>query len=189
MTNFKRAALAMAIAVISAPSFAHDPACVPTQRDALGPFFVANTPEVDNLNRFGKEGEPMRIEGEIRSAEPPHDPIAGAQVEIWQTDGTGRYYPQNDGDVTDYQDSEIDLRGTRYTDRDGVFSVMSLFPAAYRPRPSHIHYKLSAEGFESLVTQHYLETDRVRDTCRVAQVDRSQSPALFNAPTIYLLPD
>jgi protocatechuate 3,4-dioxygenase beta subunit len=67
---------------------------MPTASDAEGPFFVANTPVVSNLNRFGKSGEPMRIVGRVLSAAPPHQAIAGAKLQLWQTDGKGSTTPK-----------------------------------------------------------------------------------------------
>mgnify|MGYP001817191789 CR=1 FL=1 len=161
---------------------------IPTASDSEGPFFVANAPEVENLNRFGKTGEQMRIVGRVMNAGAPEKPVRRAKLEIWQTDGTGRYYPQANGNYRDFSDSEIDMRGTVYTDRTGRFDVMSLFPAEYTPRPSHIHYWVHADGFRSLVTQHYLDTRPRNRPHRTADVDRSQSPAVFPAPIIFLEP-
>lgn len=161
---------------------------IPTATDMEGPFYISNTPVVTNLNRFGKTGEAMRIEGRVMNASAPDQPVANARLEIWQTDGTGRYFPEARGDYRDFRDSDIDMRGTVIADHDGRFSVMSLFPAEYWPRPSHIHYWIRAEGFVPLVTQHYLDTRPRERPHRTAQVIRSQSPALFPAPTIYLQP-
>lgn len=175
--------------VLAAPPIAAQQAKIPTARDAEGPFFVANTPVVENLNRFGKTGEAMRIAGHVMNAASPNEPVAAARLELWQTDGTGRYYPQNNGDYSDYKDSEIDMRGTIFTDTQGRFSVMSLFPGEYEPRPSHIHYWVRAVGFRPLVTQHYLDAPPGNRPYRTAKVDRSQAIAVFPAPTIYLQPE
>lgn len=161
---------------------------IPTARDAEGPFFVANVPVVKSLNRFGKTGEPMRIVGTVRNANDPDQPVVGARLELWQTDGTGRYYPEANGDYQDYTDHEVDMRGTIYSDSTGTFEVMSLYPAEYEPRPSHIHYWIHADGFRPLVTQHYLDTPPRNRPHRTAQVDRSQPLAVYRAPAIYLRP-
>lgn len=162
-----------------------DPSCAPTQSDSLGPFFITNTPVLSNLNRFGKQGEVMRIVGRVVSATPPYPPIAGARLELWQTDGAGHYHPEANGDYSDYDDRKVDMRGTVLTDEQGYFSVLSLIPRIYGSRPPHIHYRISANGYKTLVTQHYLDVS-TRDRCRTSKVDPSQTPALFNAPLIYL---
>ena len=163
--------------------------CAPTKRDSLGPYYVSGTPVLETLNRFGNPGEPMRITGEIRSSEPPYPPVPGARIEIWQTDGRGDYHPRGNGDVSDYPDRDIDMRGTVISGTDGGFSVLSLYPADYGSRPPHIHYRISAAGHRTLVTQHYPDYRGSRRPCRSADVDRSGALAHFRAPTIFLRPE
>lgn len=159
--------------------------CIPTEKDSLGPFFIENTPVLSNLNRFNKPGENMRVEGEILSSKKPYPPINGAKVEIWHTDQNGHYYPEDNGDISEYDDDEIDLRGTVVTDAQGKFAFRSVFPAPYEGRPSHIHYRISALGFRTLITQHYPGSTK-ESPCLSARVDRSGKPAVFKAPIIYL---
>lgn len=163
-------------------------AMVPTAGDMEGPFYIANTPVLDNLNRFGKPGEPMRIAGRVMNAAAPETPVPGARLEMWQTDGTGRYHPEENGDYGDFRDDQIDMRGTVIADDEGRFEVMSLFPREYWPRPPHVHYWIRADGFRPLVTQHYLDTRPRERPHRTGQVIRDRQPALFPAPTIYLEP-
>lgn len=163
-------------------------AMIPTASDMEGPFYISNAPIVTDMNRFGKKGEVMRIAGRVMNAASPETPVAGAKLELWQTDGSGRYYPEAKGDYSDFRDAEMDLRGTVIADANGYFDVLSLFPKEYWPRPPHIHYRISADGFRTLITQHYLDT-RPRDRPhRTANVIRDQTPALFPAPTIYIQP-
>jgi protocatechuate 3,4-dioxygenase beta subunit len=173
---------------LSAGSARAQQAAVPTASDMEGPFYIRNVPVVTNLNRFGKPGEPMRIEGRVMNAAAPDQPVAGARLEIWQTDGTGRYHPEANGDYASFDDRAIDMRGTVIAGADGRFSVMSLFPREYWPRPPHIHYWIRAEGFRALVTQHYLDTRPRERPHRTARVIRTGSPALYPAPVIYLQP-
>ena len=161
---------------------------IPTAPDMEGPFYIRNVPVVRDLNRFGKTGEPMQIIGRVMNAAAPDQPVAGASLEIWQTDGTGRYYPETRGDYADFRDADIDMRGTVIADDAGRFAVMSLFPKEYWPRPSHIHYWVRAPGFRPLVTQHYLDTSPRDRPHRTARVLRDQTPAVFPAPTIYIQP-
>lgn len=173
---------------LTAGSASAEQAMIPTAGDMEGPFYISNVPVVTNINRFGKKGEVMRIAGRVMNAASPETPVAGAKLELWQTDGSGRYYPEAKGDYSDFRDAELDLRGTIIADANGYFDVLSLFPREYWPRPPHIHYRISADGFRTLITQHYLDT-RPRDRPhRTANVLRDQTPALFPAPTIYIEP-
>ena len=163
-------------------------AMIPTSDDMEGPYYISNTPVVRNLNRFGKPGEVMRIAGQVMNAAAPDVPVAGARLELWQTDGRGRYHPQESGDYSDFRDDQIDLRGTVIADSQGRFDVLSVFPAEYWPRPPHIHYWIRADGFRPLVTQHYLDTGPGTRPHRTARVLRDQRPALYPAPTFYIEP-
>lgn len=163
-------------------------AMIPTARDMEGPFYISNMPVFANLNRFGKPGEVMRIAGQVMNAAAPETPVAGAMLELWQTDGSGRYFPEAKGNHSDYRDADLDMRGTLIADATGRFEVLSVFPKEYWPRPPHIHYRISAKGFRTLITQHYLDTSPRDRPHRTANVDRNQSPALFPAPAIYLEP-
>jgi protocatechuate 3,4-dioxygenase beta subunit len=75
-------------------------------------------------------------------------PITGGLIEVWHTDPAGNY----------------DLDGFRYragmqTSRQGAYSFETYMPGNYGGRPRHIHYKITAGGYESLVTQLYFEND------------------------------
>jgi len=161
---------------------------IPTAPDLEGPFYISNMPVVTDMNRFGKRGEVMRITGRVMNAAASETPVARATLELWQTDGTGRYYPEANGDYSDFRDEDMDMRGSVITDDNGYFAVWSLFPKEYWPRPPHIHYRISADGFRPLITQHYLDTGPRDRPHRTARVIRDQTPALFAAPTIYIEP-
>jgi protocatechuate 3,4-dioxygenase beta subunit len=44
-----------------------------------------------------------------------------------------------------------------FSDASGAYRFESNFPPGYFGRPPHIHVKVSAPGFKTLVTQHYPE--------------------------------
>jgi protocatechuate 3,4-dioxygenase beta subunit len=54
-----------------------------------------------------------------------------------------------DGEYTD------DYRATQLVGADGAYRFESHFPPPYSGRPPHIHLRVSAEGYQTLVTQHY----------------------------------
>ena len=54
-----------------------------------------------------------------------------------------------DGEYTDA------FRATVYSKTDGAYRFQSHFPMDYFGRPPHIHVRVSVEGFQTLVTQHY----------------------------------
>ena len=87
------------------------------------------------------------------------NPIEGAAVEIWQTDGNGVYDHPNDPG-TNGRDRSFQFYGTSVTGADGIYSFRTLKPAAYGPRPPHIHLKVKHNGATLLTSQFYFEEDR-----------------------------
>jgi protocatechuate 3,4-dioxygenase beta subunit len=108
--------------------------CRPTPADALGPFYQPNAPVRASV------GQGYVLSGVVKSAQ-NCAPIAGARIEFWLAGPSG-----------DYDD---DHRATVVADRAGAYRFESNYPPRYSSRPSHIHLKVSAPGFKTLVTQHY----------------------------------
>jgi len=50
-----------------------------------------------------------------------------------------------------------DHRATIFADEKGFYRFESNVPRPYKGRPSHIHIRISADGFFPLITQHYPE--------------------------------
>lgn len=184
-------------AAFAAAGRAEASACAPTKSDDLGPYYVADMPVLEDINRFGRPGEPLEVSGVVRSAAEGHSPVAGANLEVWHADGEGKYHPGDiftDGARGDYDDKDLDLRGTVLTDKDGRYAYRTVVPGGYGfslfRRPPHFHYRISAPGFRMLVTQHYIiEGGRAsEDACRSAEVERGGG-AKFAAPDIFIQPE
>lgn len=108
--------------------------CSPTQPDMLGPFYTPGAPVRTAV------GQGYLLSGVVRSAVDCR-PLPGAQIEFWMAGPDGVY--------TD------DYRATLQTSADGSYRFESPFPPPYSGRPPHIHLRVSAPGYEALVTQHY----------------------------------
>ncbi|HRE91695.1 MAG TPA: hypothetical protein PK095_21435 [Myxococcota bacterium] len=131
--------------------------CAPTQPDALGPFYEEDAPSTTHLSGT-LPGAPLAMSGQVLDTD--CRPIAGALVEVWQADEDG-----------DYHDDL--LRASLTADNDGRFAFTTIMPGRYLQatglRPAHLHYRVSAQGFRTLVTQIYFEGDpflRPNDSCR-----------------------
>ena len=76
-----------------------------TPNSVLGPFFNPNAPRKPYLADItgGVPGERVVLYGEIKSLD--GTPVAGADVDVWQTDEDGRYDAQMPGDF------KVNLRG------------------------------------------------------------------------------
>jgi hypothetical protein len=112
----------------------HAAECEPTRSDMLGPFYRPGAPE------RSKVGEGYVLEGKVRSAA-DCAPVPGARVELWLAGPDGRYADR--------------YRATIHSNSDGGYRFESHYPPPYAGRPSHIHIRVTAQGFAELVTQHY----------------------------------
>ena len=144
-------------------------ACVATQRDGLGPFFVKDAPAQSDLCAAAGDNERLTVNGRIMTA-PDCKPLAGAVIEIWQADVRGEY-SQVSRERKD--DPRCLLRATLKSDADGRYSFRSVLAGEYPGRPSHIHYRVSMNGYRTLVTQLYFNPERGVDAARVAKLTRT----------------
>jgi protocatechuate 3,4-dioxygenase beta subunit len=113
--------------------------CEPTREDQLGPFYEPNAPSRTSV------GQGYVLNGMVRSAA-DCSAIVGARIEFWLAGPGGRY--------------DDDHRATVLADKSGAYRFESNFPPGYSGRPPHIHIRVSAPGFRTLVTQHYPEKGR-----------------------------
>ena len=150
-----------------------------TESTVLGPFYVESPKRKmgDNINFDGK-GEEAIIFGKVTDTE--GNPISGSKLDVWQANDDGFYDVQQPGIQPD-----MNLRGLFQTKEDGRYWFKSVKPEHYsiptdgpvgamlrssgrHPfRPAHLHYIVSADGYESLVTHvfvkgsDYLDSDAV----------------------------
>jgi hydroxyquinol 1,2-dioxygenase len=151
---------------------------VETDANLLGPFWRMHSPPTANggsIVRSPTPGPVLFVDAWFRDAK--GRPIAGAEVDIWQSSPEGFYENQ------DPVQADMNLRGKFTTDHNGHISFRSVKPAGYpipvdgpvgallsaagrhNMRPSHLHFLAYKEGFKTLVSQIYdpedpnLETD------------------------------
>ncbi len=166
-----------------------------TETTVLGPFHLASSPlrqMGDTINLEGK-GEPLIVSGRVVDAD--GKPIEGATLDVWQANSEG-YYDVQQKDIQ----PDMNLRGRFITGADGRYWFRSSKPLFYpiphdgpvgallrnlgrHPyRPAHIHFIVSAPGYQAVVTHlfvkddPYLESDvvfGVKDSlvCEVTQHD------------------
>ncbi|KAF0176115.1 MAG: catechol 1 2-dioxygenase [Rhodobacteraceae bacterium] len=143
-----------------------------TENTVFGPFHVDNAPELpmgSNISLDGK-GESCRFEGMVIDLH--GNPIAGARVDVWSDNADGFY---------DVQQPDIqpkwNNRGVFITGADGRYAFQGIKPVSYpipddgpvgqmlnhlgrHPyRPAHMHYLVTAKGFEKLVTHTFVGDD------------------------------
>jgi hydroxyquinol 1,2-dioxygenase len=142
-----------------------------TPNSILGPFYNDNPPVLQNGADItgGVPGPRVHLSGRVTDL--AGAPLAGAVVDIWQSDFEGAYDVQNpDG-------PEVNLRGRFITGADGAYACLAVRAHHYdvptdgpagemlramgrkAARPAHIHYLVKAAGFDTLVTSIYPADD------------------------------
>jgi len=136
-----------------------------TPNTILGPFYVSGAPRYDNGANIcldGK-GEPMLVRGTVVDTE--GRPVAGAQIEVWQTNDDGFYDVQQRNIQPDWN-----LRGVFHSTAEGSYWFRSVKPRHYpipadgpvgkmlghlgrHPnRAAHMHFIVTAPGYEPVIT-------------------------------------
>lgn len=153
----------------------------------VGPFFRANAPfrtRGESTVSDDTPGARVRITGRVFDFS-DNTPIQGAILDIWQAATNGLYENQDDNQP------DYNLRGRFRTDADGSFDLIGLMPTAYpvptnspvgellrvakryTGRPAHIHFIVSAPGYETLVTQIFVKGDPIIDEDVVFTANRN----------------
>lgn len=161
--------------LLCAPGIARAAQCRVTPRDALGPFYKPHAPAQAQLCASGSGGaRELVVTGRVLGM-PDCAPLGGALVEVWQADDKGHY--SQVGAKAD--DPGCLLRASVKCDSEGRYRYATVLPGDYPGRPRHIHYRVSREGYATLVTQLYFDRRRgvldaltvsVADAAGVAQV-------------------
>lgn len=156
-----------------------------TESTVIGPFYRPGAP----LRAYGESmaeepaGTPAWIHGRVLSN--AGEPIAGAELDVWQN-GSDRLYA-----VQRPEAPEDHLRGRYRTRDDGSFAFVAVRPVAYpipddgpvgrmlaatgrHPwRPAHLHIIVRAEGFRTVATHIFDSASEYLDSDAVFAVKRS----------------
>jgi hydroxyquinol 1,2-dioxygenase len=142
-----------------------------TPSTVFGPFFVEGSPRFENGDDIanGAPGEPCLVQGRVISV--TGEPVPDAHLEVWQADDDGLY------DVQQAGLEEPRGRGHLYAAADGRYwfwtvkptfypipvdgPVGSLLASANRSpmRPAHVHFMVSAPGYETVTTHVFADGD------------------------------
>jgi hydroxyquinol 1,2-dioxygenase len=157
-----------------------------TASTVLGPFHVVTSPERalgDTIDLVG-EGPACLLEGTV--CDPDGTPVAGARVDVWQSDEKGAY----DVQAPDRQPPG-NGRGLFTTDEAGRFWFRTVVPAEYpiptdgpvgdllratarHPyRPAHVHFVVEAPGHVPLTTHAFVADSPYIDSDAVFAVKQS----------------
>jgi len=115
--------------------------CKPTEPDMLGPFYKSGAPVRSTV------GKGYIMTGIVKSSG-DCSAIKGARIEFWLVNTEGTY--------------DDDHRATVFSDATGSYRFESNMPKPYFGRPPHIHIRVSAEGHNTLISQHYPEEGKTQ---------------------------
>ena len=142
-----------------------------TENNMSGPFYQKGSPDRPAGSRIFEQddADPLFWSGQVRA--PDGAPIEGALLDIWQTASNANYQ------LMDQSQSEHNFRGKYRSGADGRYDFETVCPTSYpiptvgsvgkllkaidRPeiRPAHVHFKVSAEGYEALTTMIFTRGD------------------------------
>lgn len=133
-----------------------------TPQDVEGPYYPTSWEgEVDNDLTFYKGkpyngGIPMALGGLVRGENA--EPVAHARVEIWQIDDVGEYRHPNFGGERPAERG-FQGYGRGQVDKSGRYAFKTIKPIGYGGRPPHVHFRVVAQGYQTLTTEMYFVGD------------------------------
>jgi len=165
------------LAGITTLAFGQQPGLRPTNEQILGPFYPVRLPadqDADLTIIAGKDGRALGlvvyVSGRVINVR--GEPVADAELEIWQANAAGRYtHP------SDQNPAPIDPNFEGYTKirtgPDGSYRFKTVKPGAYpatptSTRPPHIHFDVKGR-VNRLVTQMYFEGEALNDKDAILQ--------------------
>jgi catechol 1,2-dioxygenase len=141
-----------------------------------------NSPRTENGGSIVRSPTPgPELFASCRIVDPHGAPLAGVEVDVWQSSPVGLYENQDEAQTG------MNLRGKFTTDAEGRFSFRSVKPGPYpvptdgpvgellraqerHPyRPAHLHFL----GFKTLITQVFVDDDCYLDSDVVFGVTRA----------------
>jgi protocatechuate 3,4-dioxygenase beta subunit len=157
-----------------------------TESTVFGPFHRLGSPDLPpggNIAHRDTVGIPTLVSGRVLDLD--GKPIAGALLDVWQTQSNGLY------DSQDQNPNELHMRGKFRTDAEGRYLIRTVRPVNYpipsdgpvgamlkatgrHPmRPAHIHFVAMADGYEPVTTHIFDRTDPYLESDAVFAVKES----------------
>jgi protocatechuate 3,4-dioxygenase beta subunit len=143
-----------------------------TPHEEVGPMYPVVKPTdrgydltVNPANGRKADGQIVYLSGRVIDTN--GHPIAGAHVELWQTNMHGRYDHPADPNPAPLDENFVGV-GTAVTDADGRYAFKTIKPAAYPAsapgwwRPPHIHFDVQT-AYSRLCTQMYFPGEPLND--------------------------
>jgi len=153
-------------------SMNHPKPATATEGTLLGPFHTDDAEHLQNGALISQDasGEPLLVVCTVKDTS--GKPIAGVDVDVWETDSTGHYDVQ-------YADRAVpDGRCVMTSDAEGRFWFKGIVPVSYpiphdgpvgqllkllgrHPwRPAHMHFTFQKTGWDPLITALFMRGDQ-----------------------------
>jgi hydroxyquinol 1,2-dioxygenase len=141
-----------------------------TETTVLGPFYVAGSKHLPMWADIaaGLPGMPAYVHGRVLDVD--GKPIVGAELDVWQNDSEGFYDVQRPGasyargKFTTAAQGRFGFRTTKPVSypipTDGPVGKMLLGMGRHPYRPAHVHTKVSAPGYEPIITHLFVKGDK-----------------------------
>ncbi len=142
------------------------------ESSVLGPFYRADAPWIEmdgDICRQEDCGTPVHFSGRVLSLD--GKPVPNATLDVWQVAANGLY------ENTDPNQPDFNLRGRLRTGLGGEYRFWSVKPVPYpipvdgpagliltaagrhNMRPAHVHFIVSAEGYETVISELFTVDD------------------------------
>lgn len=155
---------AASLAGIGNLAFAQSPGGMPTTEEILGPFYPLRLPVDQDSDLTLIAGTSQRALGQVvylsgRVTNLRGDPVADADIEVWQANAAGRYTHPGDRNPAPL-DPHFEGFAKIRTAADGSYRIKTIKPGAYPTpvpgwmRPPHIHFDVRGRA-SRLATQMY----------------------------------
>jgi protocatechuate 3,4-dioxygenase beta subunit len=157
-----------------------------SESTVFGPFYREGGPELPagaNMAKGAQDGTPAIIHGRVIDMD--GKPIANAMLDVWQADPEGLYDSQRP------ELEELHMRGVYHSDAQGNYLIRTMRPVHYQIptdgpvgdmlaatkrhpwRPAHVHFKVTAPGYQPLTTHLFDDVDEYLDSDAVFGVKDS----------------
>jgi protocatechuate 3,4-dioxygenase beta subunit len=163
-----------------------------TPKQVKGPFYpIAEQTDTDlDLTKVAGQSEPAKgdpvwVVGRVFNEN--GEALKNATVDVWQANSVGRYSHEEDQNTAPL-DPNFQGWGIVKTDASGRYKFKTIIPGPYPlsflqesgMRCRHIHFKVSANGAEELITQMYFAGDPLIDQDQeIAKVPQDQQDLLI----------
>jgi catechol 1,2-dioxygenase len=155
-----------------------------TASDVEGPMYTVEPPFrtkiYEEYEGMSPDDDVLFVRGRVTAT--TGEPLPGAVVDVWQTG------PAGGNDVWDERQPEGNFRGRVKAEVDGRYEFQTMLPKPYTVptegpvgryleavgqhpwRPAHIHFKVTAPGHRTLVTQVFFPGDPYLDNDTIGAV-------------------